>query len=36
MYIKFRLGNSAAILELDENLSRYYKVFEAAPQVNKS
>ncbi|KRW98555.1 hypothetical protein PPERSA_00047 [Pseudocohnilembus persalinus] len=28
----YRLGNVAAILELDENLQKYYKVFEAAPQ----
>lgn len=26
-------GNVAAILELDENLERSFKVFEAAPQV---
>ena len=27
-----RCGNVAAILELDENLSKNYKIFEAAPQ----
>jgi serine/threonine-protein phosphatase 4 catalytic subunit len=27
-----RCGNVAAILELDENLEKYYKIFEAAPQ----
>lgn len=27
----YRCGNVAAILELDENLSRFYKIFEAAP-----
>jgi serine/threonine-protein phosphatase 4 catalytic subunit len=27
-----RCGNVAAILELDENLDKYYKIFEAAPQ----
>jgi hypothetical protein len=27
------LGNVASILELDENLQKYYKVFEAAPVV---
>lgn len=26
------MGNVAAILELDENLMKQYKVFEAAPQ----
>ncbi len=29
----YRLGNSAAVLELDENLSKYYKVYDAAPIV---
>ena len=29
----YRCGNVAAILELDENLNKYYKIFEAAPQV---
>ncbi|GMH73504.1 hypothetical protein TrST_g4724 [Triparma strigata] len=28
----YRCGNVAAILELDENLERSYKIFEAAPQ----
>ena len=28
----YRCGNVAAILELDENLRTYYKIFEAAPQ----
>ena len=28
----YRCGNVAAILELDENLGRAFKVFEAAPQ----
>jgi len=28
----FRCGNVAAILELDEQLNRNYKIFEAAPQ----
>ena len=28
----YRCGNVAAILELDENLERNFKVFEAAPQ----
>lgn len=27
----FRCGNVASILELDENLKKYYKLFEAAP-----
>jgi len=27
----YRMGNSASILELDENLAKYYKVFDAAP-----
>jgi hypothetical protein len=30
----YRCGNVAAILELDENLHKLYKLFEAAPQVN--
>lgn len=29
----YRCGNIAAILELDENLQKYYKIFEAAPSV---
>ena len=28
----YRCGNVAAILELDEHLTRSFKVFEAAPQ----
>jgi serine/threonine-protein phosphatase 4 catalytic subunit len=28
----YRCGNVAAILELDENLQRAYKIFEAAPE----
>lgn len=28
-----RCGNVAAILELDENLNKQFRVFEAAPQV---
>ena len=28
----YRLGNVAAILELDENLQKFYKIFEHAPQ----
>ena len=28
----YRCGNVAAILELDEHLSKNYKIFEAAPQ----
>ncbi len=31
----YRCGNIAAILELDENLQKYYKIFEAAPSVRK-
>ncbi len=27
----YRCGNVAAILELDENLTKFYKLFEAAP-----
>ena len=27
----YRCGNIAAILELDENLTKLYKTFEAAP-----
>lgn len=27
----YKCGNVASILELDENLQRYYKIFEAAP-----
>jgi serine/threonine-protein phosphatase 4 catalytic subunit len=28
----YRCGNVAAILELDENLKQFFKIFEAAPQ----
>ena len=28
----YRCGNVAAILELDENLNKNYRIFEAAPQ----
>eukprot|EP01017_Pseudomicrothorax_dubius_P046338 TRINITY_DN8146_c0_g1_i2.p1 TRINITY_DN8146_c0_g1~~TRINITY_DN8146_c0_g1_i2.p1 ORF type:complete len:247 (+),score=69.17 TRINITY_DN8146_c0_g1_i2:289-1029(+) len=31
----YRCGNVAAILELDENLTKFYKIFEAAPQENR-
>jgi len=31
----YRCGNVAAILELDEKLTKYYKIFEAAPQDNR-
>lgn len=31
----YRCGNVASILELDENLYKYYKIFEAAPTVLK-
>lgn len=31
--IHCRCGNVAAILELDENLTKQFRVFEAAPQV---
>ena len=27
----YRCGNVAAILELDENLTKFYKIFDAAP-----
>ncbi|KAL6196250.1 hypothetical protein ACLB2K_031865 [Fragaria x ananassa] len=30
----YRCGNVAAILELDENLNKQFRVFDAAPQVN--
>jgi len=30
----YRCGNVASILELDENLYKYYKIFEAAPAVH--
>lgn len=29
----YRCGNVAAILELDENLNKFYKIFDAASQV---
>ncbi len=28
----YSCGNVAAILEIDENLRRFYKIFDAAPQ----
>ena len=31
--MSYRCGNVAAILELDENLNKEFRVFEAAPQV---
>jgi serine/threonine-protein phosphatase 4 catalytic subunit len=31
----YRCGNVAAILELDENLNKYYKIFEAAPSEDR-
>ncbi|CAD8105086.1 unnamed protein product [Paramecium primaurelia] len=31
----YRCGNVASILELDENLAKSYKIFEAAPQENR-
>jgi len=31
IYIYIRCGNVASILELDENLAKGYKMFEAAP-----
>jgi len=31
----YRCGNVAAILELDENLNRTFKIFEAAPTENR-
>jgi len=31
----YRCGNVAAILELDENLTKNYKIFEAAPQESR-
>ena len=31
----YRCGNVAAILELDENLKRNFKVFESAPQESR-
>eukprot|EP00606_Chrysophyceae_sp_TOSAG23-5_P000147 GSChrysophyteH2.ASY1.ANO1.281.1 assembled CDS len=32
----YRCGNVAAILELDEHLHQHFKIFEAAPQDNRS
>jgi serine/threonine-protein phosphatase 4 catalytic subunit len=32
----YRCGNLASIMELDENLQRYFKVFEAAPTDTKA
>ena len=32
----YRCGNVAAILELDEHLDQHFKIFEAAPQENRS
>jgi serine/threonine-protein phosphatase 4 catalytic subunit len=32
----YRCGNVAAILELDENLMRAFKIFEAAPENNQT
>ena len=36
-YLKqnIRCGNVASILELDENLAKSYKIFEAAPQESR-
>lgn len=31
----YKCGNIASILELDENLQKYYKIFEAAPLDSK-
>lgn len=31
----YRCGNVASILELDENLAKSYKMFEAAPQESR-
>ena len=31
----YRCGNVAAILELDENLDRSFKIFDAAPQESR-
>lgn len=35
IYIYFRCGNVAAILELSETLQRDFTIFEAAPQENR-
>ena len=32
----YRCGNIASIMELDENLQKYFKIFEAAPLENKA
>ena len=32
----YRCGNVAAILELDEHLDQHFKIFEAAPQENRT
>jgi serine/threonine-protein phosphatase 4 catalytic subunit len=31
----YRCGNVASIMEIDENLQRTFKIFEAAPQNSK-
>lgn len=35
VYNILRCGNVASILELDENLGKQYKIFEAAPQESR-
>lgn len=32
----YRCGNVASIMELDENLQKYFKIFEAAPADGKT
>lgn len=32
----YRCGNVASIMELDENLQKYFKIFEAAPADGKN
>lgn len=32
----YRCGNLASIMELDENLQKYFKIFEAAPTEGKA
>ena len=32
----YRCGNVASIMELDENLQKYFKIFEAAPMDGKN
>lgn len=32
----YRCGNVAAILEIDEHLTEYYKIFEASPDEPKT